>query len=220
MTAAAITKDRPETMLEHYRDDGPLSRALGSVFGSVVRVPPFLLVVAGVLPLLALLTSLGDGASDAAVGAVLGWFVFLGGISSGRPHTDALRWAVLPVLRLGEYGSVLWLASLAGGAGPPAAFALLAVVAFRHYDLVYRLRYQGRPPPRWVGDLAGGWEGRLIAGYVLMLAGALPAGLYVIACVLGVAVVGESISSWARMQRTPAIAEYEDEYEDAEAGEE
>jgi hypothetical protein len=220
MTAAAIPKDRPETMLELYRDDGPLSRALGSALGPAVRVPPFLLIVAGVLPLLAVLTSLGDDAPDAAVGAVLAWFVFLGGISSGRPHTDSLRWAVLPMLRLGEYGSILWLAALAGGSGPAAAFALLAVVAFRHYDLVYRLRYQGGPPPRWVGDLGGGWEGRLIAGYVLLLAGALPAGLYVIACVLGVAFVGESISSWARAQRAPAVAEYEDEYEDAEAGEE
>jgi Family of unknown function (DUF5941) len=219
MTAAAIPKDSPETMLELYRDDGPLSRALGSTLACVIRVPPFLLVVAGVLPLVAGWMSLGDGASDPVVGAVLAWFVLLAGISSGRPHTDSLRWAVLPVLRLGEYGSVLWLASLAGG-GSAAAFALLAVVAFRHYDLVYRLRYQGGPPPRWVGDLGGGWEGRLVAGYVLLLAGAFPAGLYVIACVLAVAFVGESISSWARVQRAPALAAYEDEYEDAEAGEE
>jgi hypothetical protein len=216
MTSTTISKDRPETMLELYRDDGPLSRALGSALGPVVRVPPFLLVVAGVLPMLAVLTSLGDDASDVAVGVVLAWFVLLGGISSGRPHTDPLRWAVLPVLRLGEYGSVLWLAALAGGSGPPAAFALLAVVAFRHYDLVYRLRYQGGPPPRWVGDLGGGWEGRLIAGYVLLLAGALPAGFYAIACVLAVAFVGESISSWARVQRAPAVAEYADEEADEE----
>jgi hypothetical protein len=220
MTTAAISRDSPETMLELYRDDGPLSRALGSALGTVVRVPPFLLVVAGVLPLFTLLSIEGDGASDAAVGAVLAWFVLLAGISSGRPHTDSLRWAVLPMLRLGEYGGVLWLAALAGGSGPPAAFALLAVVAFRHYDLVYRLRYQGGPPPRWVGDIGGGWEGRLIAGYVLLLAGALPAGLYVIACVLGVVFVGESISSWARAQRAPAVADYEDTYEDEEAGEE
>jgi uncharacterized protein DUF5941 len=216
MTAAAIPRDRPETMLELYRDDGPLARALGGTLGGSVRMPPFLLVAAGALPLLAVLAIEGDGASDAAVGAAIGWFVFAAGVSSGRPHTDRLRWAVLPMLRLAEYATVLWLAAIAGGSAPPAAFALLAVVAFRHYDLVYRLRYQGGPPPRWVGDIAGGWEGRLIAAYVLLLAGALPAGLYVIACVLGVLFVVESAFSWARVQRGSDVVEYEDE----EAGEE
>jgi len=139
------------------------------------------------------------------------WLVLTAGASSGRPHTDRLRWAVLPVLRLAEYGTVLWLAAIAGGSGPPAAFALLAVVAFRQYDLVYRLRYQGGPPPQWVGDVAGGWEGRLIAAWVLLVAGALPAGLYVIAGVLGVVIVGESALSWARVQRASGVVEYEDE---------
>lgn len=215
-TAAAIASDRPETRLELYRDDGPLSRALGSALGGIFRVPPVLLMAAGAIPLLCVLVIEGDGASDAAVGAVIGWLVLAGGISSGRPHTDRLRWAVLPLLRLVEYGTVLWLAALAGGSAPPAAFALLAVVAFRHYDLVYRLRYQGGPPPRWIGDVAGGWEGRLIAAYVLLLAGALPAGLYAIASVLGVLFVTESAFSWARVRRSSGVVEYEDE----EAGEE
>ena len=143
----------------------------------------------------------GSSASDAAVGAVLGWFVLVAGASSGRPHDDPLRWAVPPLLRLGEYAGILWLGALAGGSGPAAAFALLAALAFRHYDLFYRPRFLGAAPPRWLGDLAGGWEGRLIVAYVLLLAGALPAGLFAIAGVLGVLFVAESVLAWSRSER-------------------
>ena len=48
-----------------------------------------------------------------------------------------------------------------------AAFALLCALAFRHYDLVYRLRHRGVAPPRWLDRAGGGWDGRLLAGFVL-----------------------------------------------------
>src|SRR5205823_9724819 len=70
--------------------------------------------------------------------SAVGWLVLAAGASSGRPHTGSLRWGIPPVLRLAEYASILWLGALAGGSGPAAAFALLAAVAFRHYDLIYR----------------------------------------------------------------------------------
>ena len=38
---------------------------------------------------------------------------------------------------------------------------------------------------------SGGWDGRLVAGFVLLAAGALPAGFFVAAAVLGAAFVGE-----------------------------
>jgi hypothetical protein len=197
--------------LEVYRDDGPLARMLGAMLGRAVPLPPIALMFAGALPLLGLLAIDGGGASNATAGLAVAWLVLLGGISSGRPHTDRLRWAVIPTVRLAEYAGVLWLAAIAGGSGPAAAFALLAAVAFRHYDLVYRLRYQGVAPPRWVGDLAGGWEGRLIATWALLAAGALPAGLFALAGVLGVVFVGESIASWALVQRALSVVGYEDE---------
>jgi uncharacterized protein DUF5941 len=210
-SAAAIRGARNETTLELNRDDGPLARALGAALGPAIGLPPFVLVLAGAIPLVAVLAIEGDGASDAVVGAVIGWLVLLVGISSGRPHTDRLRWAVLPMVRLGEYATLLWLGALAGGSGPAAAFTLLAVIAFRHYDLVYRPRYQGVPPPRWLGDVAGGWEGRVLAGYVLLLAGALPAGFFAIAAVFAALFVGESVFSWTRVQRAEGGVEYEDE---------
>jgi Family of unknown function (DUF5941) len=212
MTTKALTGSAPgSSTLEVYRDDGPLSRALGESLGRVIRLPPILLLVAGVMPLLALMAIDDGSASDGAAGLAIGWLVLLGGVSSGRPHTDRLRWTAIPTVRFAEYAGLLWLAALAGGSGPAAAFALLAALAFRHYDLVYRLRYQGTTPPRWVGDVAGGWEGRLVAGWVLLATDALPAGFFTLAAVLGAVFVGESIASWTRIQRDRAVVEYEDE---------
>jgi hypothetical protein len=202
------------TPIEVYRDDGPLARALGAEAGGRVRLPPFVLIALGAVPMLALLVVRGGDAPRGAVGAGVAWLVLCAAVSSGRPHGDPLGWTVPPLLRLVEYGGTLWFAAIAGDSSPPAAFALLAVVAFRHYDLVYRLRYQGVTPSRWVGNLAAGWEGRLILGYLLLVVGALPAGFYVAAGVLAVVFVGESVAGWARFSRGQGVVVYEDEEEE------
>ena len=67
---------------------------------------------------------------------------------------DQTRWAEPALLRAIEYAGLIWIAALAGESRVPAAFALLAALAFRHYDLVYRLRQRGTAParvgrPRW-----------------------------------------------------------------------
>jgi Family of unknown function (DUF5941) len=217
MTATVASgRSRPELTLELYRDDGPLARTLGRTLGRRIPVPPVPLILAGAVPLFVLIAIRRGDASDLLVGVVIAWAVLCAGLSSGRPHTDRLRWAVPAALRSVEYGTLVWLGALAGGTAPAAAFALLAAIAYRHYDLVYRLRYQGAAPPRWVGDVGGGWDGRLIAGYLLLLADAVPAGFYALAALSAVVFVGESVNSWARVQRSQAVGEYEDE----EAGEE
>ena len=192
------------------RDDGPLARALAPL-GAAVGLPAAVLLLLGVIPLFAVIVLDGAGASDALVGAVLLWLVVAGAISRGRPHDDPLRWAVPPALRLGEYTGIVWLGALAGGSGPAAAFALLAAVAFRHYDLFYRPRFLGTPPASWVGDLAGGWEGRLLGAYVLLVAGALPAGLFTAAALFGMLFVAESARAWSRAQGTGFAPGYVDE---------
>jgi Family of unknown function (DUF5941)/CDP-alcohol phosphatidyltransferase len=197
--------------LELYRDDGPLARALGSALGGSIGLPAIALVIGGALPLLALIAFDGSGASDSAAGLAVAWLALAGGVSSGSPNDGPLGWATIPVLRLGEYAGILWLAALAGGAGPAAAFALLAALAFRHYDLMYRLRYQGTPTPRRVGDLAGGWEGRLLAGWALLAADALPAGFFALAATLGGVFAGESIASWTRTRNAQAVLPYIDD---------
>jgi hypothetical protein len=213
-TTPAATERR--STLENYRDDGPLASALGAALGRVVPLPATALVAAGVIPLLVAIAVEGDGASDGLAAAVLGWLVLCAGLSSGRPHTDRLRWAVPSLLRLGEYAAILWIASLAASSSLPAAFALLCVVAFRQYDLVYRLRYRGTTPPPWVGIVSLGWDGRVVLGWVLLVAGALPAGFFVLAAVFAVVFVGESLAGWAQFGRAQRPAVYEEEEGEAE----
>jgi hypothetical protein len=184
------------TALDAYRDDGPLARAIGRALA--LPLPPALLLTAGVVPLLAAIAIAGDGASTGAAAAAVGWLVLAGGAAAARPARDRLRWSVPQLVRLGEYAALIWLAAIAGPSSLPAAFAVLAVLAFRHYDLAYRLRHRDALPARWVNLLSGGWDGRLVAAVVALAAGALPAGYYAAAAVLGAAFAAESIAGWRR----------------------
>jgi Family of unknown function (DUF5941)/CDP-alcohol phosphatidyltransferase len=200
--------------LASLRDEGPAALFAARVLGPLLRVPPVLLVAAALVPLLAGAALAGDGASWVLAAAVVGWAVLMLGATRVRllPR-DRLRWTVLPALRLVEYAGLLWIAALAGARAVPAAFALLCAIAFRHYDLVYRLRQHRDGPPRWLDRAAGGWDGRLIAGLLLGIAGALPAAFYVVAGVLGAAFVGETAAGWARFGRSrqpPELADEED----------
>ncbi len=148
-------------------------------------------------------------------GALVAWLILTAGASGGRPHTDRLRWAIPSLLRVGEYAAVLWMAAIAGTSSLPAAFALLGVVAFRQYDLVYRLRYRGTVPPGRVDLVTLGWDGRLVLVWILLIAGALPAGMYIAAGILAVVLAGESVAGWRSFERAHRPMLYEDEEEEA-----
>jgi hypothetical protein len=218
MTAAAATVPaRTERRSAHavYRDDGPLARAAGALLGGL-RVPSIALAAAGVLPLLALIAVGGADVPEWAAGAALAWLVLAGGAATGRPERGRLRWLLPGVLRLGEYAGLLWISALAGPSSAPAAFALLAAIAFRHYDLVYRLRHRGVTPAGWVNALAAGWDGRLAIAFALLVAGALPTGFFVWAAVLAVAFVGEAVAGWVVVGRVQRPVEYEDEEDEGQ----
>jgi hypothetical protein len=163
------------TPLQHYRDDGPLARAVGTALRPL-------------------------------------WLK----LTASRAAPRRLRWVVPPLIRLVEYSGLLWIGASAGERSEAAAFALISVLAFRHYDLVYRLRHQGIPPPRWVGDMALGWDGRLLLGYILLVAGALPAGFFIAAGLLALLFVTESIAGWRRFGRAPQPVTYEDEEDEGQ----
>jgi Family of unknown function (DUF5941) len=216
---AAVAKARAASRaggeaLMRYRDDGPVSRALGTL-GRALPVPPAVIVTVGVAGLVALAAVEGDGASHGLVAAGIGWVVLMGGLSSGRPHTDRFAWAVPGFLRVGEYGGLVWIAVNAGDSSHAAAFALLAALAFRHYDLVYRPRFQGVAPPAWWTIVAGGWDGRLVLAWVLLAAGAMPAGMFILAGALGLALAVECGLSWARLSVEP-LSVYEDEEDEGQ----
>jgi hypothetical protein len=187
------------------RDDGPAARALGRL-GAALPVPAALLALLALAPVLA--AAIVGGLSDLGAGLVLLWVVVVGGASSGVSRWPRMLWAATPLMRLTEYATLIWIAGLEGASAYPAAYALIAVLTFRHYDLVYRLRHSGVPPAPWINTLSLGWEGRLVLAYLLLVLGLVPAGVYALAAVLGVAFVAEAVYGWVVVGRVePALSD-------------
>ncbi|MCZ9345330.1 DUF5941 domain-containing protein, partial [Streptomyces sp. TRM76130] len=128
-----------------------------------------------------------------------------------HPLKGALDWLVPPFFRAAEYGTVLLLAAEADVNGAlPAAFGLVAAVAYHHYDTVYRIRGGAGAPPDWLRRAVGGHEGRTLL--VTLLAALLTAAQFTVALtVLAVAVallvLFESIRYWVSAHRagSPAV---------------
>jgi hypothetical protein len=85
--------------------------------------------------------------------------------------TGRLAWAVPAVLRLVELAAVLALCRAVAPAELPWAFALCFVLAFHHYDSLYR-SLGGSVPPTWLVRGGLGVEGRLVVLVVAALLGA------------------------------------------------
>jgi hypothetical protein len=216
VTAARPVASRGAPALHVYRDDGPVALALGATLGRVLPFPAVALLLAGALPLTVVILLDGTHAPDAVVALAVAWLVLLGGASSGRPHGGGASWLAAPLVRAVEYAAILWLAASAGAADEGAAFALLAALAFRHYDLAYRLRHRGEVPPRWLNRLAGGWDGRLLAVWALGLAGALPAALYGLSVGFAALFVAESVHSWTHLRPASRPQPYENEEDEGQ----
>ena len=185
--------------LRHYRDDGPLVEAAARA----VRHPPLAALpwtAAAALPALALFVVPPEQAPSTLAGAA-GVAALLAAPAFRSAHDGRLDWLVPPLLRAAEYTALLRLAVLGGPATVPACYALLAALAYHHYDLVYRLRDRGEEPPAWLRRVGLGWEGRLLAAALLAALGALRPGLYVAAAVLLTTYVVEGVLGWRRSER-------------------
>jgi hypothetical protein len=207
---------RPTSAIQLYRDDGPLARLIAAALRPLGAAPQALMIAAAAAPMFVLIALHGADVADATLGLALAWLVVIAGASAGHEPTDRLRWAVPALIRVSEYAAILWIGARGGENSEPAAFALICVLTFRHYDLVYRLRHQGVAPPRWIGNLALGWDGRLVLGYILLVADALPAGFYIAAGLFATAFVAESIAGWRRFGRGQQPATYEDEEDEGQ----
>jgi hypothetical protein len=206
---AAAPAARPEP-IPVYRDDGPLARALGALARPIAAVPAWVLLIAAIAPLLVTAAVAGADVSRPAAAAVIAWPVLAAGASNGSRPRPRMSWAEPPLLRAAEYAALIWIAALEGPDAYPAAFALLAALTFRHYDLVYRLRHRGVVPAPWVSALGGGWDGRVVVAFALLALDLLPAGYYAAAAVLGVAFVAEAAYGWLAVGRVQRPLEYED----------
>ena len=197
-----------------YRDDGPLAALLARTGGIVTRVPGPVLTIAGAAPLVAVLAGAGRDVPVAQLALAAVWYVVLAGAASGTA-TGRLDWLMPPLLRAVEYGVLFWLTVLIDPDALPACFSLLGVLAFHHYDTVYRLRHQRVAPPAWLRFTGGGWDVRLAGVYVLVVTGWLGVGMAVAAAVLAGLFVTESVAAWLRYDaQRPAL--YEDEEDEGE----
>ncbi|MCX5253458.1 CDP-alcohol phosphatidyltransferase family protein [Streptomyces canus] len=195
LTRKAQRTDRAAQALADLADNGPLAGLLGRV----ARAPlgaPFLVALAGTVVLAAALFS---GVTWAPVA---GAFVYAvaAGQALYRPLKGALDWLVPPLFRAAEYGTVLILAATADVNGAlPAAFGLVAAVAYHHYDTVYRIRGNAGAPPAWLVRAVGGHEGRTLLITVLaalLTASQFTVALTVLAVAVALLVLVESIRFW------------------------
>ena len=127
-------------------------------------------------------------------------YALLSGLAVARPLKGALDWLVPPFLRAAEYGTVLVLAAQADVNGVlPAAFGLVAAVAYHHYDTVYRIRGNAGAPPAWLVRVIGGHEGRTLLVTVvaaLLTASQFTIALTALAVAVALVVLAESIRFW------------------------
>ena len=176
-----------------YRDDGPVARTLGRLSGG--QLPPLLpLLVAAIVTGILLIAGVNGQTSPAIFAPVLA--LLLAGPASTNPHSGRLDWLVPPIMRAIEYGYLATLA-FAHDVPKPLTYAFIGVLAYHHYDTVYRTR-QRLWPAQWVFRAGLGWDGRLLIVAVATLAGVLPVTIAALTIYLGLLFGIESVYTWTR----------------------
>ncbi|MEH0417027.1 DUF5941 domain-containing protein [Streptomyces sp. B21-083] len=209
LTRKAQRTERAAQALADLADSGPLAELVGRVPGRTTGGSRLLLALEGTAVLIFAVWACGYGSPIPVALSVL--YVLSAGGAVALPLMGRLDWLVPPLFRAAEYGTVLLLAGKAEANGAlPAAFGLVAAVAYHHYDTVYRIRGNAGAPPRWLVRASGGHEGRTLV--VVVLAALLTASQFVVALtVLAVAVallvLAESIRYWviAHQGGAPAV---------------
>lgn len=93
-------------------------------------------------------------------------------------------WAAPAGLRLGELGIVAVIALVVHPSALVLAFWWIAIIAFHHYDVLYRA-IQGSATPRWLTWAGLGWDGRTILIVLAAIGGlAVFEGLLVVGIVV------------------------------------
>ncbi|MGD6741973.1 DUF5941 domain-containing protein [Streptomyces sp. BH106] len=206
LTRRARRTDRAAAALGDLADSGPIAEVLAKALKT--KSAPVLAAV-GAVAVVAVSALTDFGSVWPIVAAAV--YCVTSGLAVSRPLKGALDWLVPPIFRAGEYLTILVLAARADVQGAlPAAFGLVAAVAYHHYDTVYRIRGNAGSPPHWLVRAIGGHEGRTLV--VTVLAALLTPtdftlALTVLAVAVALVVLAESIRFWvASAQRgEPAV---------------
>jgi len=199
LTRKARRTDRAAQALADLADNGPLADFVAKWRSPNTRFYPSSPLLLAAIGVLILGGALSSGEPWAVVGGAVVYAV-TSGLALSQPLKGALDWLVPPLFRAAEYLTVLVLAAKADMNGAlPAAFGLVAAVAYHHYDTVYRIRGNAGAPPHWLVRAIGGHEGRTLL--VTVLAALLTAAQFKVALVtlagaVALLVLVESIRFW------------------------
>lgn len=198
LTRKARRTDRAAQALADLADSGPLVELLVRLARGTVRHAAPVSAFAGGFLVVASAVLWGPGWQTVVFAVV---HTLMSAVAVARPLKGALDWLVPPLFRAAEYLTVLVLAVDADVNGAlPAAFGLVAAVAYHHYDTVYRIRGNAGAPPQWLVRATGGHEGRTLLVTVLaavLTAAQFEVALTVLAVAVAVLVLFESIRFWA-----------------------
>lgn len=199
LTRKASRTDRAAQALADLADNGPLAEYAAKWRSPNTRFYPSSPLLHAVLGVLVLGGALASGDPWAiVVGAAV--YAVTSGLALSQPLKGALDWLVPPLFRAAEYLTVLVLAVDADVNGAlPAAFGLVAAVAYHHYDTVYRIRGNAGAPPHWLVRAIGGHEGRTLLVTVLaalLTAAQFKVALTALAVAVALLVLVESIRFW------------------------
>ncbi|MDX3635897.1 DUF5941 domain-containing protein [Streptomyces europaeiscabiei] len=221
LTRKARRTDRAARALAELADSGPLAEAAAlplrrtgaKADGTTAKSVSRLLGAAGAVVLLLFWTWQEPYGSWLPV-LFAGIYVLNAGATVAQPLKGPLDWLIPPLFRAAEYGTVLVLAVKADVNGAlPAAFGLVAAVAYHHYDTVYRIRGDAGAPPQWLVRAIGGHEGRTLL--VTVLAALLAptefkVALTALAVAVALLVLVESIRFWVTAHKTGAPAVHDE----------
>ncbi|MFI6876957.1 DUF5941 domain-containing protein [Streptomyces sp. NPDC050400] len=195
LTRKARRTDRAAQALADLADSGPIARAVAKT-GKGVMAPVVAALGGVVVVTVSALTDVGSGWP--IVAALV--YCVTSGLAVARPLKGALDWLVPPLFRASEYLTILVLAARSDVNGAlPAAFGLVAAVAYHHYDTVYRIRGGTGAPPHWLVRAIGGHEGRTLVVTVLAALFTntdFTVALTVCAVLVALVVLAESIRFW------------------------
>ncbi|MFJ1968245.1 DUF5941 domain-containing protein [Streptomyces sp. NPDC087903] len=213
LTRRATRTDRAARALADLADNGPLAQFVAKWRSPNTRFYPSSPLLLAAIGVVVLATAVFSGDPWTAVGGAVIYTV-TSGLALSQPLKGALDWLIPPLFRAAEYGTVLVLAADADVNGAlPAAFGLVAAVAYHHYDTVYRIRGNAGAPPAWLVRSIGGHEGRTLV--VTVLAAALTAAqfkvsLTVLAVAVALVVLVESIRFWVSAHKGGAPAVHDE----------
>ncbi len=175
--------------LAAYRDDGIVSRWIGSLVQG--RLPPLPPVLVGLF-VTSVLAALGLGNLPGILVLTPVEAMMLAALGAWHPHDGRLDWLVPALLLAGE-GVFLAALGLSHHVAAWLVFTLLAAVVMRHVDVAFRARV-GRGLSADVFGL--GWEGRMLLAGFAALAGLVPLAYALLSGYLWMLFIWEFLSGW------------------------